>query len=292
MMIRTTTKAAAQPARDLTVNEAVAITKRIHAAVDRVWSLLLEAHDRKAWKALKYPSWEAYIKAEFQIGRAHAYRLLDQGRVISAIEEATGNLSPMGDISERDARDIKRDLPAVTEEIKARVEQGEPPRKAATDVIAEKRAAKDRAKAEHGRQRDKSRAALPDAVKQHVTARDEAVAKAKAGGASVETVDRVSELEEQVRGLEADNVALKAENAKFADMWVQYQQGGFEAVIAGKDEEIRTLNARLIQESEDKAGWMKRAKGWQKRATDLGWSGDVVIPLDPPSSNDEVISLG
>ncbi|MES0162445.1 MULTISPECIES: hypothetical protein [unclassified Mesorhizobium] len=102
----------------------------------------------------------------------------------------------------------------------------------------------------------------------------------------------MSELEDLVRGLEADNAALKAENAKFADMWVQYQQGGFEAVIAGKDEEIRTLNARLIQESEDKAGWMKRAKGWQKRATDLGWSGDVVIPLDPQSSDDEVISLG
>lgn len=289
-MIRKT--AAALATRDLTANEAFAITKRIRAAVDRVWSLLLEAHDRKAWKALKYPTWEAYIKAEFQIGRAHAYRLLDQGRVISAIEEATGNLSPTGDISERDARDIKGDLPAVVQEIKARVELGEKPQKAATDVIAEKRAAKDKTKAEHDRQRDTSRAALPDAVKQHVTARDEAVAKAKAAGANVETVDRVSELEEQVRGLEADNVALKAENAKFADMWVQYQQGGFEAVIAGKDEEIRTLNARLIQESEDKAGWMKRAKGWQKRATDLGWSSDVVIPVDPQSSNDEVISLG
>ncbi|MER9028200.1 hypothetical protein [Mesorhizobium sp. M0674] len=289
-MIRKT--AAGVVTRDLTANEAFAITKRIRAAVDRVWSLLLEAHDRKAWKALKYPTWEAYIKAEFQIGRAHAYRLLDQGRVISAIEEATGNLSPTGDISERDARAIKGDLPAVVQEIKARVELGEKPQKVATDVIAEKRAAKDKTKAEHDRQRDRSRAALPDAVKQHVTARDEAVAKAKADGSNVETVDRVSELEELVRGLEADNAALKAENAKFADMWVQYQQGGFEAVIAGKDEEIRTLNARLIQESEDKAGWMKRAKGWQKRATDLGWSGDVVIPLDPQSSDDEVISLG
>jgi hypothetical protein len=74
-------------------------------------------------------------------------------------------------------------------------------------------------------------------------------------------------------------------------MWVQYQKGGFDAVIAGKDEEIRTLKARLVQESEHKAGWMNRAKSWQKRATDLGWSSDDVIPLDQPSSIDEVIPL-
>ncbi|ESX32877.1 hypothetical protein NKH47_17870 [Mesorhizobium sp. M1060] len=292
MMIHKTAKTAVAPGRSLTEREAVALTGRIRKAVDSAWALLLEAQEREAWKALKYASWEAYVRAEFSLSRSRSYQLLDQGRVIAAIAEATGDLSTSVHISEAVARDIKADLSSVTADIKTRVQQGEAPQKAATDVIAEKRAAKEKVKAEHDRQRDRSHAALPDAVKQHVTARHDAVAKAKADGSNVETVDRVSELEELVRGLEADNAALKAENAKFADMWVQYQQGGFEAVIAGKDEEIRTLNARLIQESEDKAGWMKRAKGWQKRATDLGWSGDVVIPLDPQSSDDEVISLG
>ncbi|RWI60268.1 MAG: hypothetical protein EOQ93_03125 [Mesorhizobium sp.] len=240
------------------------------------------------------------MKAEFDMGRSRSYQLLDQGRVIKAISEATGDLSTKVDISERDARDIKDDLPAVTEEIKARVEKGERPQKAAADVIAEKRAKakesrqENRAQqAEHDRLRDAARAALPDAVKQHAAARNEAVAKAKINGstANADAGDRVAELEEEVRGLEAENAALKAENAKFADMWVQYQKGGFEAVIAGKDEEIRTLNARLIQESEHKAGWMSRAKSWQKRATDLGWSSDIVIPIDPHSSTDEVIQL-
>ncbi|MES0040034.1 hypothetical protein [Mesorhizobium sp. M0091] len=290
MMIHKTAKTAVAAGRSLTEREAVALTGRIRKAVDSAWALLLEAQEREAWKALKYASWEAYVRAEFSLSRSRSYQLLDQGRVIAAIAEATGDLSTSVDISEAVARDIKADLPSVTADIKTRVQQGEAPQKAATDVIAEKRAAKEKAKAEHARQREQSRAALPDAVKQHVTTRE--VAKTKADGSNVETVDRVSELEELVRGLEADNASLKAENAKFADMWVQYQQGGFEAVIAGKDEEIRTLNARLIQESEDKAGWMKRAKGWQKRATDLGWSGDVVIPLDPRSSDDEVISLG
>ncbi|MER9691969.1 hypothetical protein NKJ16_08525 [Mesorhizobium sp. M0179] len=288
MMIRKTAKTG--PAtRSLTEREAAALTVRIRKAVDNVWALLLEAQEREAWKALRYATWEAYVKAEFAMSRRNSYRLLDLGRVVREIEDFVPHAAQ---ITQRDAAAIKDDLPAVKAEIVARVDKGAEPAKAATDVIAEKRAAKDKAKAEHERQRDKSRAALPNAVKQHVTARDAAVAKAKADGSNVETVDRVAELEELVRGLEADNASLKAANAKFADMWVQYQQGGFEVVIAGKDEEIRTLNARLIQESEDKAGWMKRAKGWQKRATDLGWSGDVVIPLDPRSSDDEVISLG
>ncbi|RVD26600.1 MULTISPECIES: hypothetical protein [unclassified Mesorhizobium] len=145
--------------------------------------------------------------------------------------------------------------------------------------------------AENDRQRDETRAGLPDAVKQHAAARDEAVAQVRASGSSAaaDAGERVGELEEHVRIVEAENADLKAENAKFGDMWVQYQKGGFDAVIAGKDEEIRSLNARLIQESEDKAGWMKRAKSWQKRATDLGWSSDVVIPIDQQS--DEVIRL-
>ncbi|RUW72015.1 hypothetical protein EN858_17610 [Mesorhizobium sp. M4B.F.Ca.ET.215.01.1.1] len=145
--------------------------------------------------------------------------------------------------------------------------------------------------AEHDRQCDEARAGLPDAIKQHAAARDEAAAQAKTSKVAPadDLADRVAELEEAIQGLEADNAALKAENAKFGDMWVQYQKGGFDSVIAGKDEEIRSLNARLIQESEDKAGWMKRAKSWQKRATDLGWSTDVVIPIDQQS--DEVIRL-
>ncbi|ESX13636.1 hypothetical protein X768_04665 [Mesorhizobium sp. LSJC265A00] len=288
MMIRKNAKTAVAADRPLTEREAVALTGRIRKAVDSAWALLLEAQEREAWKALKYASWEAYVRAEFSLSRSRSYQLLDQGRVIAAIAEATGDLSTSVDISEAVARDIKADLPSVTADIKTRVQQGEAPHKAATDVIAEKRAAKEKAKAEHDRQREQSRAALPDAVKQHAAVREAAITKAKAGGTEADDVR--TELVEQVLGLEDDNAKLKAENGKFADMWVQYQKGGFEAVIAGKDEEIRTLNSRLIQESADKAGWMKRAKTWQKRAIDLGWSSDIIIPLDHQSS-DEVIRL-
>ncbi|TGT36198.1 hypothetical protein [Mesorhizobium sp. M8A.F.Ca.ET.165.01.1.1] len=279
----------------LTKAQATALTKRIRQHIDNAWSDITKAYEGKAWKALGYGSWEAYVRAEFDISRQRSYQLIDQGKVITAIAEATGqSVQRVGQIPARDVGAVKDDLPAVQAEISSRVAQGNEPAKAATDVIAEKRAAKDKAKtdraagqAEHDRQRDAARAALPDAVKEHVKIRDEAIAQAKASDAA----DGVAaDLEEQVRGLEEENAKLKAENSKFADMWVQWQKGGFEAVIAGKDEEIRVLTSRLTQESADKAGWLKRAKAWQKRAIELGWSSDIVIPLDQQPS-DEVIPL-
>ncbi len=49
-------------------------------------------------------AWEEYVGAEFDMRRAHSYRLLDQARVVQALREVAGEMSPMGDISERDAR--------------------------------------------------------------------------------------------------------------------------------------------------------------------------------------------
>lgn len=62
---------------ELSKAEAKKLTQKIKTAVDDLWSLLVQAHDGKAWKALGYSTWEAYVKAEFEMGRAHSYRLLD-----------------------------------------------------------------------------------------------------------------------------------------------------------------------------------------------------------------------
>jgi hypothetical protein len=300
MMIRTTEKPPAPTTRPLTEKEAVALTGRIRKAVDNLWALLLEAHDRRAWKALKYATWEAYVAAEFSMSRTRSYQILDQGRVIEAIRQVTGDLSTAGrqsekgrggtrtlsavdlnvDISERDARDIKDDLAAVTAEISTRVGQGEPPQKAATDVIAEKRAAKASTKIENERQRDEHRAALPDAIKQRDQAKTDAIAKRKEGAGRQWVDDRVAELEEEVRVLDAENASYRAEIAKFGPMRVQFEQGGFEKVVADKDEVIRTLETRLYSESADKASWMKNAKRWQAEAKKLGWSGTVTIDIE------------
>ena len=108
------------PSIGMTEEEARSLTNRIKGTTEQLWSLLLEAHDRQAWQALGYISWREYAKNEFGMGQSYAYRLLDQGRVIRTLEGAAG-VSPVGEISERVARDIKPQLPVVTNEVQARI---------------------------------------------------------------------------------------------------------------------------------------------------------------------------
>jgi hypothetical protein len=112
----------------LTAEEARSLTDRINAAAGALWRLLLEAHEREAWRALGYPSWREYAREEFTISQSRAYQLLDQGRVIAAIADAAGvEISTMVEISERAARDVAPALPEVTATIRTRVEDGEEP---------------------------------------------------------------------------------------------------------------------------------------------------------------------
>ena len=95
-----------------------ALTDRIKRAADDLWSLLLEAHEGKAWAALGYDTWNQYVQTEFQMSKQHSFRLLDQGRVIRALESAAE--SPIGDLSEYEARDLKPVLDEVTEAVRSR----------------------------------------------------------------------------------------------------------------------------------------------------------------------------
>lgn len=279
------------PTTQLTKAEASALTERIRGHIDAAWADITKAYEGKAWKALGYTSWEAYVKAEFDMSRQRSYQLIDQGRVIHAIAEATGESVNHGrHISEREAREIKRDLPAVTSEIRERVEQGENPETVVSETVAMARADKERQReerkvqqAEFDRQREEHAAALPDAIKQREQAKAEAIAARKAAPADdgLPDEDRIAELEEAVRVLEAENADLKAENKLYGEMKVQFQQGGFDKVIAGKDEEIRVLQSRLYSESADKASWMKSAKYWQAEAIKLGWkNGDFTVDIE------------
>lgn len=269
--------------------EAQAITDRIRGAVDQLWALLLEAHDRRAWRALGHTSWEAYVTAEFGMTRQHSYRLLDQGRVIQAIEEAAGKVSPSGDISEAAARDIKAELAVVTSEIKQRVEAGENPETVVKETVDTARETKAKAKAEreaqqaeHDRQREEARAALPDAIKQREQTKADAIAGRKTvpDEVGLSDADRIAELEEAIAVLEKENADLKAENKLYAEMKVQFEQGGFDKVIAGKDKVIEGLETRVYRESADKASWMKLSKFWEAEAKKLGFSRNAEIDIE------------
>lgn len=103
----------------MSTSEARSITDQIKEHTDAVWKLLVVAHEGQAWKPLGYSTWADYVAGEFSMSRAYSYRVLDQARVIRAIEEA---VSPNGDISaaltEKAARDIKPVLSTVVDDIR------------------------------------------------------------------------------------------------------------------------------------------------------------------------------
>jgi hypothetical protein len=110
--------------RDMAIDEngARELTERIRAAAHtahRLCSLLVEAHERRAWLALGYPTWAEYVGAEFRLSRSRSYELLDHGRVLRALEAATG-LSGIPDISAYAAAQIRPHLDEVTQAIRAR----------------------------------------------------------------------------------------------------------------------------------------------------------------------------
>jgi hypothetical protein len=96
------------------------LTDRIKASANQLWILLLEAHERRAWIALGYASWAAYVRAEFRISRSRSYQLIDQGRVIRALRSVSTSV----DISEAQARDLKPRLVEVTETVRSRLAAG------------------------------------------------------------------------------------------------------------------------------------------------------------------------
>jgi hypothetical protein len=108
------------------LNEAGArdLTERIRLATRHVCTLLMEAHDRRAWLALGYRSWEQYVKREFGLSRSRSYELLDQGQVIVELQLAAGT-SEFPDISAYAAAQIKHQLAEVAAHVSERT-RGQP----------------------------------------------------------------------------------------------------------------------------------------------------------------------
>ena len=109
----------------LNADEARTLTDAIKSATEVLWVLIARAHAGKAWNALGYPTWEEYVRAEFDISRSRSYQLLDQGRVIREIEAAVPEGTEVH-LSEAAARDLKGVLEEVVPEIRERTSGLEP----------------------------------------------------------------------------------------------------------------------------------------------------------------------
>jgi ParB-like chromosome segregation protein Spo0J len=147
----------------------------------------------------------------------------------------------------------------VPPEVKAEIDQ----------VKAEQKAERETHQAQNDRQREETAAQFSPAVQKHRARSEEYRAQGKAAKSKpAPDADALSaEIEEKaeyIASLEAENADLKRQIAKYDEMAVQYEQGGFEKVIAGKDEEIRVLETRLYSTNADMISWKKKA-AWETK---------------------------
>ncbi len=157
-------------------------------------------------------------------------------------------------------------------------------------VPAEDKAAKREARAaqqaEHDRERDEVAAKLPASIQEAESYRKAAIEGRKpAPAVAPAPEDRIAELEAEVAELreaaaafEADVAERDARLARLEPMRVQFEQGGVDKVIEGKDEQIRVLRIQVEKESADKVSY-KRSLDWAMgELRKRGWTGgDVVI---------------
>jgi len=116
---------------------ALALTQRIRRAGEELWALLLEAYERGAHTVLGYPTWQAYVDAEFDISRSQSYRLINQARVTRAIQEATAD-APIR-VSVRDAEVLKDDIEGAASEVAELVASGNTPVQAVRTAVERRR---------------------------------------------------------------------------------------------------------------------------------------------------------
>lgn len=144
------------PTEQFNEEQARHITEAIRSAATATYLLLTEAYNKKAHLAMGYDSWSAYVKGEFDMSASRSYQLLDLGKTVKMIEGA----SPEGTdvkLTEAQARDIKRELPRITERVEEET-YGMSPEEASErvkEIIAQEREVK---KAEEKAKKEKEQA--------------------------------------------------------------------------------------------------------------------------------------
>lgn len=127
----------------LTADEARDLTVRIRQQVQSLWMLVTEAHDRKAWQAMGYDSWAAYVRAELQMSQARAYQLVDTGHVARAAQQVLADVQgdQVSNVLEiaptaREAARAKNQLPALRRQFRTVItKEGMEPRAALKEAI-------------------------------------------------------------------------------------------------------------------------------------------------------------
>ena len=101
--------------------EAEAVTQAIKDNFDSLGAMLIQARDRKAYKALGYRTFEGYCKTEFGKSSSNAYRLIEDAKVVAQLEAEISKRyeEPVGlNIPSACLRPLK-ELPDIGEKLQA-----------------------------------------------------------------------------------------------------------------------------------------------------------------------------
>ncbi len=85
-MARTATVDRPAPPVEMGRIEAEAVTQAIKDNFDSLGAMLIQARDRKAYKALGYRTFEGYCKTELGKSSSNAYRLIEDAKVVAQLE--------------------------------------------------------------------------------------------------------------------------------------------------------------------------------------------------------------
>lgn len=110
--------------RNLTADDARALTAEIQRTSVRLWVLVTEAYDRHAHAALDYPTWDDYVRGELKMSPSRSYQLLDTGHVMKELAKGGQDLETAHIPPVRVVARVKSRLPEVRRSVQKAIRQG------------------------------------------------------------------------------------------------------------------------------------------------------------------------
>lgn len=139
-----------------------------------------------------------------------------------------------------------------------------------------RRLAKTEQQAGDDRQRQEAASQLSPEIQKHIAAADER----RVVSVDADThPDDIEELRNTILAQAEEIAGLQRNVAKFDDMVVEYERGGFENVIEGLHQRIELLSRQVERESKEKVANLRAAEYWKGKALAAGANDDVVIDM-------------
>lgn len=136
-----------------------------------------------------------------------------------------------------------------------------------------RKAERQAAQAEQERKRQEIIGQLPSETQAHI-------ASGRPDDDGIGNTDDIEELRNIIAAQQEEIADLRRTVARYDDMAVEYERGGFENVIIGLNQRIENLKRQVERESKEKLKNLRTADYWKKKALEAGENADIVVDMD------------